>query len=152
MDKLFLSADALLRDSIELAKRIAVQEVLEYHSIHADHIAIRTSSYTAIGAEAKTVRVHALQSAHVVEHIDEQKYEHDLEKRETDPATLQVQRSRYIELERGTRQSAKRIRARREMNDAQTPRNRSRDENADQHRRPDPFCLQHGDHQQAQQE
>jgi hypoxanthine phosphoribosyltransferase len=60
MDKLFLSADALLRDSIELAKRIAVQEVLEYHSIHADHIAIRTSSYTAIGAEAKTVRVHAL--------------------------------------------------------------------------------------------
>lgn len=82
MDKLFLSADDLLRDSIELAKRIvhsgfrptylvaiwrggapigiAVQEVLEYHSIHADHIAIRTSSYTGIGTEAKTVRVHAL--------------------------------------------------------------------------------------------
>jgi hypoxanthine phosphoribosyltransferase len=82
MDKVFLSADALLRDSIELAKRIvrsgfrptylvaiwrggapigiAVQEVLEYHSIHADHIAIRTSSYSAIGTEAKTVRVHAL--------------------------------------------------------------------------------------------
>jgi len=38
---------------------IAVQEVLEYHSIHADHIAIRTSSYTGIDQEAKTVRVHA---------------------------------------------------------------------------------------------
>jgi hypothetical protein len=82
MDKLFLSADALLRDSIELARLIvrsgfrptylvaiwrggapigiAVQEVLEYHSIHADHIAIRTSSYTGIDTEAKTVRVHAL--------------------------------------------------------------------------------------------
>jgi hypothetical protein len=34
--------------------------VLEYHSIHADHIAIRTSSYTGIDTEAKTVRVHAL--------------------------------------------------------------------------------------------
>jgi hypoxanthine phosphoribosyltransferase len=39
---------------------IAVQEVLEYHSIHTDHIAIRTSSYTGIGTEMKTVRVHAL--------------------------------------------------------------------------------------------
>ena len=39
---------------------IAVQEVLEYHAIHADHIAIRTSSYTGIGDQAKTVRVHAV--------------------------------------------------------------------------------------------
>lgn len=39
---------------------IAVQEVLEYHSIHTDHIAIRTSSYTGIDNQAKTVRVHAL--------------------------------------------------------------------------------------------
>ena len=38
---------------------IAVQEVLEYHSIHADHIAIRTSSYSGIDAQRKTVRVHA---------------------------------------------------------------------------------------------
>jgi uncharacterized protein len=82
MDKLYISADSLLRDSMELARRIvrsgyrptflvamwrggtpigiAVQEVLEYHSIHTDHIAIRTSSYTGIGTEAKTVRVHAL--------------------------------------------------------------------------------------------
>ena len=82
MDKLFISADSLLRDSMELARRIvasgfrpsflvamwrggapigiAVQEALEYHSIHADHIAIRTSSYLGIDHQAKTVRVHAV--------------------------------------------------------------------------------------------
>jgi len=82
MDKLFISADSLLRDSMELARRIvasglrptflvamwrggtpigiAVQEVLEYHAIHTDHIAIRTSSYTGIDTQGKTVRVHAL--------------------------------------------------------------------------------------------
>jgi uncharacterized protein len=82
MDKLFISADSLLRDSMELARQvvssgfrptflvamwrggapigIAVQEVLEYHSIHADHIAIRTSSYTGIDTQSKTVRVHAV--------------------------------------------------------------------------------------------
>jgi len=82
MDKLFISADSLLRDSMELARRvvssgfrptflvamwrggapigIAIQEVLEYHSIHADHIAIRTSSYTGIDNQSKTVRVHAI--------------------------------------------------------------------------------------------
>ncbi len=82
MDKLFISANSLLRDSMELARRvvssgfrptflvamwrggapigIAVQEVLEYHAIHADHIAIRTSSYTGIDTQSKTVRVHAV--------------------------------------------------------------------------------------------
>jgi hypoxanthine phosphoribosyltransferase len=82
MEKLFVSAQSLLQDSIELARRIvhsgyrpsflvamwrggtpigiAVQEVLEYHSIHTDHIAIRTSSYTGIGNEPKRVRIHAL--------------------------------------------------------------------------------------------
>jgi hypoxanthine phosphoribosyltransferase len=82
MDKVFISANSLLRDSIELARLIvrsgfrptflvamwrggapigiAVQEVLEYHAIHTDHIAIRTSSYTGIGDQAKKVRVHAL--------------------------------------------------------------------------------------------
>jgi hypoxanthine phosphoribosyltransferase len=82
MDKLFISADSLLRDSMELARSIvasgfrpsflvamwrggapigiAVQEVLEYHSIHADHIAIRTSSYLGIDHQDKTVRVHAV--------------------------------------------------------------------------------------------
>ena len=81
MQKLFITADQLLRDSLELARRvvasgmrptflvamwrggtpigIAVQEVLEYHSIHTDHIAIRTSSYSDIDTPNKTVRVHA---------------------------------------------------------------------------------------------
>src|SRR5271155_4276382 len=75
MDKLFISADELLRDSMELARRIvvsgfrptflvgmwrggapigiAVQEVLEYQGIHTDHIAIRTSSYTGVDTQAK---------------------------------------------------------------------------------------------------
>jgi hypoxanthine phosphoribosyltransferase len=39
---------------------IAVQEVLEYHAIIADHIAIRTSSYTGIDHQSRTVRVHAV--------------------------------------------------------------------------------------------
>jgi hypoxanthine phosphoribosyltransferase len=82
MDKIFISANSLLRDSMELAMRIvrsgyrptflvgmwrggapigiAVQEVLEYHSIPTDHIAIRTSSYTGIDTQAKQVRVHAM--------------------------------------------------------------------------------------------
>ena len=81
-EKIFVSSESLLRDSIELAMRIvrsgfrptflaalwrggapvgiAVQETLEYHGIHADHIAIRTSSYTGIDKQAKTVRVHAV--------------------------------------------------------------------------------------------
>ncbi|MFI4908158.1 MAG: phosphoribosyltransferase [Steroidobacterales bacterium] len=81
MEKIFISADKLLADSLELARRviasgmrptflvalwrggapigITVQEVLEYHSIHTDHIAIRTSSYSNIDERHKTVRVHA---------------------------------------------------------------------------------------------
>ena len=81
MEKVFISAGELLRDSLELARRvvvsgmrpsflvamwrggapigITVQEVLEYHSIHADHIAIRTSSYEGIDRQHRTVRVHA---------------------------------------------------------------------------------------------
>jgi hypoxanthine phosphoribosyltransferase len=82
MEKLFITADSLLRDSIELARLIirsglrptylvamwrggtpigiAVQEVLEYHAIEVDHIAIRTSSYVGIDQKNKTVRVHAV--------------------------------------------------------------------------------------------
>jgi hypoxanthine phosphoribosyltransferase len=82
VEKIFISSESLLRDSIELAMRIvrsgfrptflvaiwrggapvgiAVQEVLEYHGIHVDHIAIRTSSYTGIDQQAKVVRVHAV--------------------------------------------------------------------------------------------
>jgi hypoxanthine phosphoribosyltransferase len=82
MTKVFISAESLLRDSMELARRIVqsdfrptflvgiwrggapigivVQEALEYHGIHTDHIAIRTSAYQHAQTEAKTVRVHAL--------------------------------------------------------------------------------------------
>jgi hypoxanthine phosphoribosyltransferase len=79
--KSFISAESLLRDSLELGIQIVrsgfkpsfvvalwrggtpigitVQEVLEYHGIECDHIAIRTSSYSGIDQQ-KTVRVHAL--------------------------------------------------------------------------------------------
>ena len=79
--KTFITAESLLRDSIELGLQIlrsgfrpsflvaiwrggapigiTVQEVLEYHGVECDHIAIRTSSYTGINQQA-TVRVHAL--------------------------------------------------------------------------------------------
>ena len=89
LEKLFISAESLLRDSFELAMRIyrsgfrpsflvgiwrggapigiAVQEVLEYHGVHTDHIAIRTSAYTGIDRQAKVVRVHALD--YLVSHL-----------------------------------------------------------------------------------
>jgi len=82
VEKIFISADSLLRDSMELAMRIlrsgfkptflvaiwrggapigiTVQEVLEYHGVIVDHIPIRTSSYLGIDNQAKSVRVHAL--------------------------------------------------------------------------------------------
>jgi uncharacterized protein len=82
MNKIYISADDLLRDSMELARQvvasgfrptylvamwrggapigIAVQEVLDYHQIHVDHIAIRTSYYTGIDTTEKVVRVHAV--------------------------------------------------------------------------------------------
>jgi uncharacterized protein len=81
-DKLFISAESLLRDSMELAMRIvrsgfrptflvalwrggapigiAVQEVLEYHGIPTDHVAIRTSTYAGIDERSDSVRVHAV--------------------------------------------------------------------------------------------
>jgi uncharacterized protein len=80
--KIFISAESLLRDSMQLGLQvvrsgfrpsflvgvwrggapigICVQEVLEYNGIECDHISIRTSSYTAINQQAKHVRVHAL--------------------------------------------------------------------------------------------
>ena len=82
MQKVFISAESLLHDAMQLAVQIVrsgfrptflvavwrggapigitVQEVLEYHGVHADHIAIRTSSYSGIDQQSKTVRVHAL--------------------------------------------------------------------------------------------
>lgn len=82
IEKIFISAESLLRDSLELGLQvvrsgfrpsflvgvwrggapigISVQEVLEYNEIECDHIAIRTSSYSGIDQQSKNVRVHAL--------------------------------------------------------------------------------------------
>lgn len=82
MEKVFISAESLLRDSLELGLQIirsgfrptflvgiwrggapigiTVQEVLEFHGLTCDHISIRTSSYTGLDQRAKTVRVHAV--------------------------------------------------------------------------------------------
>ena len=81
-EKTFISAQSLLEDSFELGRQvvksgfrpsflvgvwrggapigITVQEVLEYHGVNCDHIAIRTSSYTGIDQQSRTVRVHAI--------------------------------------------------------------------------------------------
>jgi hypoxanthine phosphoribosyltransferase len=81
-EKIFISAESLLRDSMQLGLQIVrsglrpsflvaiwrggapigitVQEILEYNGIECDHISIRTSSYTGIDQQDKTVRVHAL--------------------------------------------------------------------------------------------
>lgn len=82
IEKIFISAESLLRDSMQLGLQIVksgfrptflvgiwrggapigitVQEVLEYNGIECDHISIRTSVYTGIDQTAKTVRVHAI--------------------------------------------------------------------------------------------
>lgn len=90
MEKLFITAEDLLRDSFELGLRvvesgfrpsfiigiwrggspigIAVQEVLDYYGIHNDHIAIRTSSYIRPGEQAAEVRVFGLN--YIIDTID----------------------------------------------------------------------------------
>lgn len=82
IQKEFISADSLLRDSLQLGMQIArsgfkptflvgiwrggapigiaVQEVLEFHGLSCDHLAIRTSSYTGIDQQSAKVRVHAV--------------------------------------------------------------------------------------------
>lgn len=79
-EKLYLNAQTLLEDSYRLAAKvlqsgfkpsfiiavwrggapigIAVQELLEYYGVHTDHIAIRTSSYTGIDQQERTVQVY----------------------------------------------------------------------------------------------
>lgn len=90
MDKVFINAEELLRDSFKLAKLvhesdfdpdfiigvwrggapvgIAIQEYLDFVGVETDHIAIRTSSYTGINEQQKTVRVHGLD--YIVENIN----------------------------------------------------------------------------------
>jgi len=82
MDKLFIQADELLRDSFNLAWQvyesgyrpnyiigvwrggapigIAVQEFLDVLGIPSDHIAIRTSHYKALGQRDSKVQVYGL--------------------------------------------------------------------------------------------
>ena len=82
MNKVFITAQALLEDSFRLAHRIysdgfhpnfivgiwrggtpvgiAVQEYFEYKQLETDHIAVRTSSYYGIDRQSKEIRVHGL--------------------------------------------------------------------------------------------
>lgn len=82
MEKVFISAEELLRDSFKLAEQvyasgfrpdfiigvwrggapvgIAIQEYLDFVGVPTDHIAIRTSSYTGINKQQRRVRVHGL--------------------------------------------------------------------------------------------
>jgi hypoxanthine phosphoribosyltransferase len=90
IEKLFVSSQELLEDSIKLGLQImesgfkptftvgiwrggtpvgiAVQELLDYFGINTDHIAIRTSYYTGIGQRSKSIRVHGLD--YIVENIN----------------------------------------------------------------------------------
>jgi len=82
VEKLFIDANSLLEDSFRLGRLvldsgfdpthivgiwrggapvgIAVQELLEYHGLESDHIAIRTSSYRNIDVMGPQVRVYSL--------------------------------------------------------------------------------------------
>jgi hypoxanthine phosphoribosyltransferase len=82
IEKRYLSANELLADSFRLGNiildsdfrpthivgiwrggapvGIAVQELLEYHGVMTDHIAIRTASYTGIDKQDDHVRVYSL--------------------------------------------------------------------------------------------
>ncbi len=81
-EKVYISAQQLLEDSLELGKKvilsgfrpnyiagvwrggtpvgIAVQELLDFYDLETDHIAIRTSSYDGIGKRSDKVRVHGI--------------------------------------------------------------------------------------------
>lgn len=81
-EKKFISAQELFEESVKLGVQvlesgfkphfivgvwrggspvgIVVQELLDYYGVNTDHIAIRTSSYKAIGEREASVRVHGL--------------------------------------------------------------------------------------------
>lgn len=81
-DRIYISANDLLSDSFRLGAAvlrsgfapthlvgiwrggapvgIAVQELLEYHGVQCDHIAVRTSAYIGIDRQTPEVRVFAL--------------------------------------------------------------------------------------------
>jgi len=82
MEKIYLTAQGLLEDSFKLAHQvlqsgfrptfiiavwrggapigIAVQEFLAFHGIQTDHIAIRTSSYSGIDDQERTIKIFGL--------------------------------------------------------------------------------------------
>ena len=90
MEKLFITSNELLLDSMRLAEQIymsgyrphfiigvwrggtpigiAVQEYLDYLGVETDHIAIRTSSYYGIDRQSKEVHVHGLE--YVIENVE----------------------------------------------------------------------------------
>jgi len=90
MEKRFISAEELVEDSFKLAVKvyesgyrpdyivgiwrggapigIAVQELLEYRGYPCDHIAVRTSSYSAIDRQDKEVRVLGLN--YLIDNLD----------------------------------------------------------------------------------
>jgi len=91
-EKLYLSAQQFLEDSFRLGAKvldsgfrpsfivaiwrggapvgIAVQELLDYCGVHADHIAIRTSSYRGIDGRSNDVQVHGLN--YLVKNVQQQ--------------------------------------------------------------------------------
>jgi uncharacterized protein len=90
VEKHFITANELLQDSYHLGHLIlesgfrptylvgvwrggapvgiAVQELLEYHGVSTDHIAIRTSSYDGIENRRNTVQVHGLH--YIIENVN----------------------------------------------------------------------------------
>ena len=88
-EKVFITAQEFLEDSFRLGLQIlesgfdpkfivgvwrggapagiAVQEILDFHGVQSDHIAIRTSSYVGM-AKQKVVRVHGLE--YIVDNIN----------------------------------------------------------------------------------
>jgi len=90
IDKYYIGAEELLKDSFKLGEKIyqsgfepdfiigvwrggtpigiAIQEYLDYLNVETDHIAIRTSSYYGIEQADKHVRVHGLD--YIVDNIN----------------------------------------------------------------------------------
>ena len=90
VEKIYIRSQELLEDSFRLAAKIhasgfrpqfivgiwrggspvgiAVQEYFEFRGVGTDHIAIRTSSYTTIGEQSDTIRVHGLH--YIIENVN----------------------------------------------------------------------------------
>ena len=87
--KTYIGAQQLLEDSFRLGAQVldsgfrpsiiialwrggtpigtAVQELLEYHGIETDHIAIRTSSYSGIDGRSSEIRIHGM--SYLIKHV-----------------------------------------------------------------------------------